>query len=212
MADDAGLKPAGVYPRVGSSPTQSTKKETKTNIMQDLTKLTISQALRYAAKLKNQVAEYRQRAVSSVSHQVDQPTAFDFDEVFGAVQQTSFDLSRVKAAIAETNAVTKITFKSLLFPVSSGERTISLTEAVAYLQEIKGLIAWIKTLPTQAAERITSTSRVFDFEADKYINKEVVTLCHLPEASRANTIEALQDEFDLVNGLVESKNQTTYLI
>ena len=175
--------------------------------MQD--KLTISQGLRYAAKLKNQVAELRQRALASVTYEAGQPTAFDFDEVFGASQQVCFDLATLKARIAETNANIAISFKSNL---TARDKTISLAEAITYLQEIKGMIAWIKSLPTQAAERISRSEKVFDYELDKYVSKTVETVCRLPEAARASTLETFQDEFDLVNGLVESKNQTTFLV
>jgi len=88
---------------------------------------------------------------------------------------------------------------------------ITLAHAVKILQELKGQIAWLKSLPCLANESVTTTDSQWDDDNSKYVKQQITTLCSLPEADRAEMVDNLQDEFDSLNGAVEALNQTTKL-
>jgi hypothetical protein len=171
--------------------------------MTDYSKVTISQGLRLAAKLKKQVADLKERAESSVKHKVGEATAFEFTDVYDEVLTRSTDLSNLKGLIAEANAKTKIKWENV---------DISLATAIAILSEIKGQIAWTKTLATQPVERVKFEVKVWDDNIDKYVISQQEMFCHLPEGVKATTIDLLQEKFDRLNALVEAANQTTFLM
>ena len=167
-----------------------------------MAEVTISQALRYASKLKNKISDARSRAAGSLNHKVGEPTAFSFPDMLGKADSLSCELAALQGKLASVNASNTVEYKGVL---------ITLSHAVRVLQELKGRIAWLKGLPVQQAEKIISTERVWDDVTDKYINQTTTTLCHLPEANRAELVDALQEEFDYLNGAIESINQVVKL-
>lgn len=164
--------------------------------------ISISQALRQAAKLKSQISEARSRAAMSLNFVSGEAPPFDFLEQTDNASLLQDKLIKLKANIATANATTTITYNDV---------TITLTEAVAMLQELKGEIAWLKTLPVKPAMTTNSATRCWSDELDKYVEKSVQYTCVLPEAHRAEAIDLLQDKFDTINALIEEKNQNTYI-
>jgi hypothetical protein len=167
-----------------------------------MAEVTISQALRYASKLKNQVSEARKRAESSLIHKAGEDTAFSFQDMLIKADAASSDLAALQGKLAAANAANTVEYK---------ESPITLSHAVRVLQELKGRIAWAKGLPCQSTETVVNQDRVWDDAVDKYVSKTSTTICSLPEAKRAELVDALQDEFDLLNGAVESTNQVVKL-
>ena len=167
-----------------------------------MTELTISQALRYSNKLKNQISETRTRAFGSLNHKSGEPTAFSFNEMLEKSEKLSDELADLQGKLAVANAITTFEYK---------EDRITLAHAVKILQELKGQIAWLKSLPCLANESVTTTDSQWDDDNSKYVKQQITTLCSLPEADRAEMVDNLQDEFDSLNGAVEALNQTTKL-
>lgn len=167
-----------------------------------MTELTISQALRYASKLKNQISDARSRAAGSLNHKAGEATAFSFSEMLSKAESLSCDLAVLQGKLASINASSFVDYKGGL---------ISLSHAVRVLQELKGRIAWLKGLAVLQTESTVSTDKVWDDVNDKYITQTVTTFCNLPEAKRAEMVDTLQDEFDSLNGAVESANQVVKL-
>jgi hypothetical protein len=167
-----------------------------------MTELTISQALRYSSKLKNQISETRTRAFGSLNHKSGEPTAFSFSEMVGKSEKLSDELANLQGKLAVANATNTINYK---------KETLTLAHAVKILQELKGRIAWMKTLPCLSNESVTTTDSQWDDDNFKYVKQQVTTLCCLPEADRAEIVDNLQEEFDSLNGAVEALNQTAKL-
>ena len=169
------------------------------NIMSEQTTLTISQALRYAAKLKNQISDARTRAQSSLTHKSDQQTAFNFQDMLDKSFELGYKLAELQGKLAEVNANNTVKYLGV---------DVSLAHAVRILQEIKGQIAWIKALPSLQTQITKTQDRVWNDEKDEYVSVTVQMLCYLPEADKADLVDNLQDKFDVLNSAVEHANQT----
>lgn len=194
MADAADSKSVeGNLVRVQVSPRARNKGKTMT---------TISQALRQAARLKNQISEWQNRAQNSLIFVEGTSPPFDFIEMSNNAEQCAAKLSALKAKIAIANATTRLVYK---------DKTLALVEAIAVLQELKGRISWLKQLPVKSAITTCSTTRVWSDELDKTVEKSIQTTCCLPEYQRSLVVDELQDQFDELNSLIEEKNQVTHI-
>lgn len=163
--------------------------------------MTISQALRKISKLKGTLKEQLDRASSSVLF--EETPAFPFMGSWEQAEAARAELIKLETALRITNAMTKFDFKG---------RPITLAEATCMLQEIKGKIAWLRLLPSQAqAER-----SVVNIEWDDTVTKQVKVMkkftCELPEAKRADWVKREQDLFDALNDAVEAVNHRTPLV
>jgi hypothetical protein len=165
-----------------------------------MSELTISQALRNAARLKGRLAEYRTRAAASVTFRVSSKPAYNFAEVLKKVESARDELIVLESRLAITNAVTRIEF--------SGKQ-VTLTQAVKMLQEYKGELAWLKGLNVRQA------ATTFDDEVvyikGEHTTQQVPVACDLPEAMRSDRMDEVQSAFDALNDLVERKNHETPL-
>lgn len=161
---------------------------------------TISQALRQVKKLKGRLAEATARASAGVSHRVDQKPAFTFNQSLEQANKLRADLISLIAQIRVTNAMTTIEHNG---------KKLTLTEAVAKLEDLKGEIAWFKGLPVKAQESTTETD--WTYEGGQRSQVTVSWECHFPEAKRAAEVERLQDIFDRLNDAVERANHVTVL-
>lgn len=163
--------------------------------------LTISQGLRQAKKLKGQLAELQNRAFTSVSYKASQKPAFDFADTLAKLESVRAELVSLETRIALANARAT---------VQCDGADVPLVQAVRQLQELKGSIAWLKTLPSRA--QTDTTEDEWDFTDDgKRTKLPVPWKCDLPEADRAAKAEALQAKFDALNDAVERANHTTVL-
>lgn len=167
-----------------------------------MTEVTISQVLRYASKLKNQIGDARSRAAGSLNHKIGEATAFSFPEMLAKADALSSELAALQGKLASVNASSSVEYKG---------SSITLSHAVRVLQELKGRIAWLKGLPALQTESTVTTEREWDDVNDKYVNKTSTMICNLPEAKRAEMVDALQEEFDSLNGAVELANQVVKL-
>lgn len=160
---------------------------------------TIDQTLKYAAQLKKKIADARKRAESSLVYKQGETPPFSFSEMMAKEAAISNELAKIQGKLAVANATNTIEYKN---------DNISLSHAIRLLQELKGRIAWINGLGSLANEQTYSTEAIWDDQKSDYLRKQVVTICNLPEADRAKLVDSLQDEFNLLNGLVDSANKT----
>lgn len=164
-----------------------------------MTSLTISQGLRQASKLKGQLAELQTRASAAVTYKASAKPAFDFGATVEKLESVRAELTQLETRIALANAKATVTFDGAEMP---------LTQAVRTLQELKGTIAWIKTVPSRAQAETTEEEWTYDDDM-KRVKTVVTWKCDLPEAARAERAEALQAKFDALNDLVEQVNHVT---
>jgi hypothetical protein len=163
--------------------------------------LTISQALRNAARLKGKLAEYKTRAAAAVTFKSAEKPAYNFAETVKRIESTRLELIAIEARLAVTNAVTKIEF---------GGKTMTLTYAVKLLQEHKGELAWLKSLVVRSAQSTNEEETVYVHGGGHQV-KLIPMTCDLPEASRSDKVDDVQASFDALNDLVEKKNHETPL-
>ena len=165
-----------------------------------MSELTISQALRNAARLKGKLAEYRARAASSVTYRALSKPAYNFDSTLKQIESARSELIVLESRIAITNSLTKVEF---------GGKEITLVQAVKLLQEFKGELAWLKGLNVRASEKTHDNEVVY--LKGEHTTQQVDVTCDLPEAKRADRVDEVQSSFDALNDLVEKKNHETPL-
>lgn len=162
---------------------------------------TISQGLRHLKKLKGQLAELQTRAIASVSYKEGESPAFSFNETMDKMDLIRMELVDLESSIAVANATTTISFEG---------SDMILKKAVRMLQEMRGQIAWLRTLPSRAQPSMVQKD--FEYNEDmKRIPTSTTWKCDLPEAARAAKVDALQNRFDTLNGIVESANHITVI-
>lgn len=164
-----------------------------------MSEITISQALRYSSKLKKQISDARIRAANSLNYKAGEETAFSFIEMLKKADSLSYELAKLHGKMAVANASNQVEYEPGEF--------ITLSHAIRILEETKGRIAWVKALPCQMIESVSTIDQVWDDGQSKYLNKSTTTICSLPEAKRAELLDKLQDEYDALNGAVELVNQ-----
>jgi hypothetical protein len=111
------------------------------------------------------------------------------------------DLVTFEAALRRANSLTTVSL--------AGGKTITLSEATCRLQELKGRIAWLKTLPSQAQNKRFVDSVEYDTLAEKPHKVTTTYVCPFPEAMRSSAIRSAQEAFDSLNDLVETANHQT---
>lgn len=162
--------------------------------------LTISQGLRQVKKLKGQLAELQTRASGSVTYQASSKPAFDFAATVAKAESVRTELVLLESRIARTNASAT---------VSLDGSSVPLVRAVKSLAELKGLIAWYRTLPTRA--QADTVQDDWDYDGDKRMKVQTPWKCDLPSADCAAKVEELQSKFDALNDEVERTNHSTVL-
>jgi len=162
--------------------------------------MTISQGLRRISKLKGQLSELQNRASAAVTHLADQEPAFAFSASMEQIAKVRTELLALQTAVAIANATTTIVWDGNGMTLALARRT---------LDELRGEIAWLQKLPVKAHEKNVVATR--DHDGEKYITVTQTFTCHLPEAKRADRVQALQDRFDKLNDIVETTNHKTTL-
>lgn len=166
--------------------------------MSTKTKMSIAQALRRIKKLKGQLAEHTLRATQSVSYEKSKVPAFRFHEEMLARAEAQKELLDLQARVSVANA------KAM---VQDGEETITHAEAVRRLQEIKGEIAFLKSLNLRN-EVVKNRSQEWDDNEMKNLVRvtEEVWVSDLSEKDRDSQVKVLQDRFEVLNNAVEDHN------
>jgi hypothetical protein len=173
--------------------------------------MNINQGLRRAKVLKGKIAEWENRSRQSnvVSEGETKPT-FQFDECVEARTKAQDELLKIESAIAIENAKTTIKFGK-----GDDEKKITLCEAIRRLSVIKGTIAWYQRMPTltQKEEVATRNKQVWNKKErmHDYVEEEYKKTCTISAKEIAGKIDALQETFDDLNGVVEGANHSTNL-
>lgn len=166
-------------------------------------KMTISQGLRLIKKLKGEIAELTARATQSVSYDEKSPPVYDYDEVSKERDDTILKMVMVEGEVAKANATKTITDPSTKKP-------ITLALAIRILQEMKGQIAFLKSLAIKEGKE-TKKEREWDEDEGKTLLKttETVWITKLKVKDRDNKMKNLKDQFDALNNEVERANHIT---
>lgn len=164
--------------------------------------MTISQALRKISKIKGSLKEALERAAGAVTYVSDEPPAYKFSDMLGSADLLLDELVSLETRLRITNAQTTVSYK---------EKTITLAEATAVLQEMKGRIVWLKALNVLPQETKSNKDRVYDPVSAGYVIRERNQICEMPEAKRDALVTELQGRFDALNDAVETVNHQTTL-
>jgi hypothetical protein len=163
-------------------------------------KMTIAQALRRIKKLKGQIAEHTQRAQQGVSYVSTKVPAFRFKDEMEAMTVAKTEMVNLEAAVAVANATSIINIDG---------KSVTVTKAIRDLQELKGLIAFLKGLNLRA-EVVRERESEWDDTELKNISRvtEVTYVSDLTEQNRDQMVRDLQDQFETLNNWVESINHS----
>jgi len=161
-------------------------------------KITIAQALRRIKKLKGELAEHQSRAASCSSWVQDKPTTYSFNAEVEAIRNCQRELLNLESRVAVANATNNVTVNNV---------QMNLSELIRQLQEIKGEIAWLKSLSLRTG---SEKSREVDFDEatgrNVYRTVEVVYVAAMSEQERNEKVKYLQDRFEDWNNSLESAN------
>lgn len=161
-------------------------------------KITIAQALRRVKKLKGQIAEHMARAQQSVSYEKDKVPAFRFNEEVLAMKGAQNEMVDLQARIAIANAKATVMF--------DGE-DYSHSEAIRILQEMKGEIAFLRSLSLRS-ETVKNREQDFDEGKGTYVTRvtETTFVSDLSERERDTQVKTLQNAFEHLNNAIEDHN------
>ena len=162
-----------------------------------MSEMTIAQALRHAKKLKGRIDEARARAVASVNYLKASTPPFRFDEQMARANKAGSELAELQGLLAVANATNTVTHDG---------HEVTLAHAVRLLQELKGRLAWLRGMSVKPAAVTGEQSLIYAAGGHQTIIQEVA--CDLPEATKADLVDKIQDQFDALNGAVEALNQT----
>lgn len=164
-------------------------------------KVTIAQALRRIKKLKGQIAEHATHAQQSVSYVQGKLPAFSFSSSVSQLKTSRDEMLDLEARVAVANAKRTVTDLN-------GNKVV-LARAVRELQEIKGQIAFLRSLNLRA-ETVREREQNWDDEQMKHITRvnEVTYVSDLSETDRAAAVKGLQDQFETLNNAVEEANHS----
>jgi len=169
-----------------------------------MTKTTVSQCLRKIAPLKAQLKLYKNHAESAVLYDKKDPQAFEFHAEMNGFTKALSELLRLQTALAVSNATNHIEWEG---------KQVLLAWAVRYLEELKGLKAWVDCLPVSSSEEKTEENYVTRYSGGvaASFNEPRTMLCALPEAKRFAMSQKLQEEFNSLNDLVETSNHRVFI-
>lgn len=163
----------------------------------------VSQALRRLAALKGELKELEARGTAAVSYQKDSPPAYAWGEVFESQGKVRMELAHLKAKLAKTNALTQFEFEG---------KSISLTEAVIQLGELKATIKWLKDLSVKPQATTVEKSHDYDPDTMKRVVNNIEWKCDFPEKERGDRVAKFQKQFASLNDAVEAVNNKTTLL
>jgi len=163
-------------------------------------KMTIAQALRRIKKLKGQIAEHTQRARDGVSYVSTKVPVFRFADEVAAMKAAQDEMVDLDSRLAIANAMTF---------VKDGQVSLVLAKAIRVLQELKGEIAFLKSLFLRS-ETVREKEQSWSDETGKYTTtiNDVVYVSDLSEKDRERQVRELQDRFEALNNAVEDANHT----
>lgn len=169
--------------------------------------MNINQALRRLKIIKGRIAQWEQHAdQSNIVEENTNPT-YTFEECVSERKKALEELLQLSAAIAETNAATKITCDTT---------TMTLAAAIRKLDNIKAEIAWLRRIPVLAQTTVTTKRAKEEWDAKErtriYIEVPYVQTCSMDARKQERLLERLQEDFDKLNTLVEGANHSTTLV
>lgn len=169
-----------------------------------MSKMTVSRGLRAIHDLKGKLANHRAHAQASSVYFDGAKPAFEFKTELDGAEKVRADLLRLQTAIAVANATTEIEWKG---------KKVLVAWAIRFLEELKGEIAWVGSLPTAAQGTIKEDNFVNRIVNGTYqqVNEPRTQICELPQAEQFKRSQHLQEEFNRLNDIVETSNHQTVL-
>lgn len=165
-------------------------------------RMTLSQANRKISKLKGKLKDLEGKASQSVTYEAEKVPAYEFGKLVEQAAGVRTELEALEAFRTKTNVQTEVKVAGV---------SMTLTQAVIRLAELRGQIAWYQGLPVRPHAETTEVSLGYDTESRRVPVKKTV-LCRLPEAERQAIVDRLQSEFDELNDAVETVDHQTFLI
>jgi ferric iron reductase protein FhuF len=169
-----------------------------------MSKMTASQALRQIKDLKGKLSSHQEHAAGAVYYQDMNKPAFDFKTECEGVEKVRRELLMLQTALAVSNATTEIEWKN---------KKVLVAWAVRYLEELKGEKAWVDGLHVaEQAESMQDNPQTRMVNGQyQSVNEPRKFVCQLPRAEQFKRAQALQEEFNRLNDLVETSNHQTIL-
>lgn len=159
---------------------------------------TISQALRRIKKLKGLISEYQARTAANVSYDKKKPPVFPFKTDMENLSNYKAEFLELEGQVAVANATHEISYQN---------KNLNLSVAIRVLQELKGWITFYKGLNLKN-EVVRDKEQYYDEEKEKYLYNitETEFVSDLSEIEREAKVKSLQDEFEILNNIVEDAN------
>jgi hypothetical protein len=160
--------------------------------------MTVSAALRRIKKIKGLIADRTTRAKASVVYMDTKEPGFAFGASLEERATFVRDLVKLQSAVAVANAATLL---------SDGKTTVA--HAIRSLDEKKAEIAIYKELPVRAKEteiEIEEDTEWSPTGARVRVERKKTWRSAITQAKRAEIVERLTSEFEVLNNEVEALN------
>ncbi len=168
---------------------------------------TIAQALRRKKDLAGTIAQLETRARGAAQWEGDEAPEVSYESLMDRRAAAVSELVSLRARVARANATTSIRLED--------GKSVTLTEAVILHTELKGLIAFLGKVPTQAkACKVTVRNEVaYDEETGgrKAVRIESKACVALTETAKVEQIEMLQQKLRSIDDALQDANHTTLL-
>jgi hypothetical protein len=171
-----------------------------------MARMTVSQGLRAVADLKGRIKKHKEHAQGAVTWDAENIPAFMFSTELEGAEKARDEMLRLQTAIAVANATTEIEWQG---------KKVLVAWAVRQLEEIKGQLKWLDELEPLALDQPEVTTNVTQerYADGRYVSVNVISkrVCALPKAKRFAAHQAMQEEFNRLNDVVEASNHQTVL-
>lgn len=169
-----------------------------------MAKMTVSQALRAIADLKGKIAKHKEHAQPAVLYSEKEKPAFNFKVEMEGMQKARAEMLTLQTALAVANATTEIEWKG---------KKVLVAWAIRYLEELKGEIKFIDELTVTAQSEIVQETPMNRLVSGQYqtVVESRKTVCELPAAEQFQKTQALQEEFNRLNDIVETSNHQVFI-
>ncbi len=165
---------------------------------ENMAAITVAKALRQGKQLKGTIATLRARLGTTTSWVEGKPSAFKFEETLAAHDKAVEELTKLKAAIAASNATTEVEHRG---------RTMSVAEAIHRMSELKGRLDMYQGFQLRSGkERGDLTS--YDAH-NRPVYEPVEWKSALSEPERAAKLDEIRKELEELNEALEEANHRT---
>lgn len=164
--------------------------------------MNISQGLRQVSTLKEKIKQYTTYLQNNATWEEGEDPIYPFFEILCKRTEAVREMASLQARVAAANATNTIEYEG---------NKITLSHAVKLLSELKASISLLNVLTSNKTETNTVNSVTWEPDPEDYskrvrIEKTTTTHYALIHRDKAEMLEKLKEQFQILNDQVEAAN------